>query len=310
MTEPLGQRRAGLAYAFAAYGIWGLFPLYFPLLEPTGALEILVHRMIWSLVFVALILTVRGQWAWVVPLWRDRRRFLLLVCAAALISVNWGVYIWAVNAGHVVEAALGYFVTPLVSIALGVVVLRERLRRTQWAAVLVGAIAVVVISVGYGHFPWIALSLAASFGCYGLAKKLAATGAVESLAVETAVMALPAFAYLGFLEARGTATFGHTALHTDALLVSAGAVTAVPLLLFASATRRAPLTLVGLVQYLTPILQFLVGRFVRHEAVSGGQLAGFALVWVALLILGAGEVALWRTTRRQPVGRAAALVVE
>jgi len=292
--------RTGIGYGLAAYVIWGLFPLYWPLLAPTPASQILAHRMVWSLVFVGAVLVVRRRWAFVSALRRDPRRVGLLVIAAIMISINWGVYIWATNAGHVVEASLGYFITPLVVIALGVIVLKEHLRRTQWTAVGFGFGAVVVIAIGLGHVPWIALSLAASFGSYGLAKKLVQTPPLESMAVETSVMALPAIGFLIFVQMHGTGSFGHIAAGTDLLLISSGIVTVVPLLCFAAATSRVPLTVMGLMQYATPVLQFALGVAVRHEKVPPSELAGFALVWVALTILGTSEIRQWRLSRAQP----------
>ncbi|MGH8890236.1 MAG: EamA family transporter RarD [Acidothermaceae bacterium] len=291
--------RRGLAYALAAYVMWGLFPLYWPLLEPTPAIQILAHRMLWSLVFVAGVLIVRRQWQFVSVVLHDRRRLYLLVLAAVLVSVNWGVYIWGVNAGHVVETSLGYFVNPLVSIALGVVVLKESLRRVQWFAVAIGAIAVAVIAIDYGRLPWIALTLAFSFGGYGLVKKLAATAALESMAIETAVMAPPALAFLVAVQLAGRGSFGHVSLATNLLLVAAGAVTAIPLLCFAAAARRMPLTVLGLLQYITPVLQFTVGVYVRHEPLPTSELIGFALVWVALAVLGISEIVQWRHRKTQ-----------
>jgi chloramphenicol-sensitive protein RarD len=270
--------------------IWGLFPLYWPLLDPTPAIQILAHRMLWSLVFIGTLLAARRRWAFVAELRHDLKRVGLLTLAAVLISVNWGVYIWAVNSGHVLESSLGYFITPLVNIGLGVLVLKERLQRTQWAAVAIGIIAVLVIAIGYGQVPWIGLTLAASFGGYGLVKKLARTPALESLAVETSVMVLPAIAYLLFANARGYGSFGHVSAGMDLLLISSGVVTGVPLLFFAAAARRVPLSVMGMLQYITPVLQFLIGIFLRHEALSGSELAGFALVWVALAVLGIGEL--------------------
>jgi chloramphenicol-sensitive protein RarD len=278
--------------------MWGLFPLYWPLLEPTPAVQILAHRMIWSLFFVTVVLLFRRSWTFVAGLRREPRRLGLLVLAAILVSVNWGIYIWGVNAGHVVETSLGYFINPLLSIALGVLVLRERLRATQWVAVAVAAAAVVVITVDLGRLPWIALSLAFSFGGYGLVKKVVAIPAVESLAVETAVMAPFALIFLVAVEIRGTGTFGHVALGTNVLLVTAGVVTAIPLLCFAAAARRVPLTVMGLLQYITPVLQFMVGVFIRHEPLPTSELIGFCLVWVALLVLGGSEVAQWRYRQR------------
>ncbi len=282
--------RRGFLFGLVAYTIWGLFPLYWPLLDPTPAIQILAHRMLWSLVFIGALLAARRRWSFVGELRHDLKRVALLVLAGLLISVNWGVYIWAVNAGHVVESSLGYFITPLVNIGLGVLVLKEHLQRTQWIAVIVGAAAVLVIAVGYGQVPWIALTLAASFGGYGLVKKIARTPALESLAVETSVMALPAIAYLLFANAQGYGAFGHVSAGMDLLLMSSGVVTGVPLLFFAAAAGRVPLSVMGMLQYITPVLQFLIGIFLRHEALPGSELAGFALVWVALAILGIGEL--------------------
>jgi chloramphenicol-sensitive protein RarD len=292
------QTQRGLGYALAAYATWGLFPLYWPLLEPAPAVQILAHRMVWSLVFVGVVLLIRRRWAFVGQLWRDRRRLGLLVLAAVLVSVNWGIYIWAVNAGHVVETSLGYFINPLVNIALGVWVLRERLRPVQWIAVAVAGAAVVVITVDYGRLPWIALSLAVSFGGYGLVKKVVGVPALESLAAETVTMAPFAVIFLVAVELRGTGAFGHVALGTNLLLVAAGAVTAIPLLWFAAAARRVPLSVMGLLQYITPVLQFMVGVFIRHEPLPTSELIGFCLVWVALLILGGSEAMQWRGRQR------------
>jgi chloramphenicol-sensitive protein RarD len=284
------ESRRGFGYALAAYVIWGLFPLYWPLLEPTPAIQILAHRMLWSLLFVGALLAARRRWGFVAELRRDPRRVGLLVLAGLLISVNWGVYIWATNSGHVLEASLGYFITPLVNIGLGVLALKERLQRTQWAAVIIGVAAVVVIAVGYGRVPWIALTLAASFGGYGLVKKLARTQALESMSVETSVMAVPAAAYLIFANARGYGSFGHVSAGMNLLLVSSGIVTVIPLLFFAAAARSVPLSVMGMLQYITPVLQFLIGIFLRHESLAGSELAGFALVWLALAVLGIGEL--------------------
>jgi chloramphenicol-sensitive protein RarD len=285
------QSRRGTAFGIAAYTIWGLFPLFWPLLDPTPALQILAHRMVWSLVFVVGVLAYQRNFGFIAHLRHDPRRLGLLALAASLITVNWGVYIWGVNSGHVIETSLGYFINPLVSVGLGVVVLHEHLRRTQWVAVAIGAIAVVIIAVDYGRPPWIALVLAASFGSYGLVKKIAAVPAVESLAIETSLMVIPAVGYLIAVQVEGTGAFGHVAAGTDALLIACGAVTAIPLLFFAGATRRVPLSVMGLMQFITPVLQFLVGVFVRHEPLPTSELIGFLLVWVALLVLCGHQVA-------------------
>lgn len=281
----MGDKRAGLVYGFAAYGLWGLFPLYWPLLEPAGAGEILAHRMVWSLVVVGVLLLVLRRWAWLAELVRQPRRLALVAVAATVVSVNWGTYIWAVNAGHVVETSLGYFINPLVTIGLAVLVLHERLRPVQWAAVGIGGAAVAVLAFGYGRLPWIALVLAFSFGSYGLVKKKIAMGGLESLAAETSVQFLPALGFLLVLGARGDATFtGHGAGHAG-LLALAGLVTAVPLVCFGMSANRLPLSTLGLLQYLAPVFQFLIGILHFHETMSGEQWVGFLLVWSALLLL-------------------------
>jgi chloramphenicol-sensitive protein RarD len=276
------ETRRGVLYGIAAYSMWGLFPLYWPLLKPSGALEILAHRMVWSLVAVVVILAVRRHWSWIGELLRSPRKLGLLTLAAALITVNWGVYIYAVNTGHVVESALGYFINPLVSVLFGVLLLKERLRPWQWGAVGLGAVAVVVLTLDYGRLPWIALVLAASFGTYGLVKKIAQVGSAESMTIETLVLLLPALGYLFYLEQQGTATFGSTGPGHALLLVGAGVITAVPLLCFTSAAIRVPLTMMGLLQYIAPVLQFIVGVFVAHEVMPPSRWIGFAIVWIAL----------------------------
>ncbi|MFI9242306.1 EamA family transporter RarD [Streptomyces sp. NPDC053086] len=280
-----GEHRTGLLNGFAAYGMWGLVPLFWPLLKPAGALEILAHRMAWSLVFVAVALLFVRRWAWAGELLRQPRRLALVAVAAGVITVNWGVYIWAVNAGHVVEASLGYFINPLVTIAMGVLLLKERLRRVQWVAVAVGFAAVVVLTVGYGRPPWISLCLAFSFATYGLVKKKVRLGGVESLAAETAIQFLPALGYLLWLTAHGGASFANGGPGHAALLASTGIVTAVPLVCFGAAAIRVPLSTLGLLQYLAPIFQFLLGIVYFHEAMPPERWAGFALVWLALILL-------------------------
>ncbi|GAA2921921.1 EamA family transporter RarD [Streptomyces thioluteus] len=290
------ETRAGFLYGAAAYAIWGLFPLYWPLLEPSGAMEILAHRMVWSLVTVVVVLAVTRRWAWIPPLLRQPRRLCMIALGAATISANWGIYIWAVNSGHVVETSLGYFINPLVVIALGVVVLRERLRRTQWVAVGIGAAAVVVLAVGYGKLPWIALGISASFGTYSLIKKQVGLGGLESMAAETAVQFLPALGYLLFLGGGGTFT-GEGPGHT-ALLVASGAITALPLVSFGAAAVKLPLSVLGMLQYLAPIFQFALGLAVFHESMPTERWAGFALVWLALAVL------TWDALRTARAGRA------
>ncbi|MEU1159549.1 EamA family transporter RarD, partial [Streptomyces sp. NPDC005921] len=280
-----GEQRAGLLNGIAAYGMWGLVPLFWPLLKPAGSVEILAHRMVWSLAFVAVALAFVRRWAWAGELLRQPRRLALVAVAAAVITVNWGVYIWAVNAGHVVEASLGYFINPLVTIAMGVLLLKERLRPAQWAAVGVGFTAVVVLTVGYGQPPWISLVLAFSFATYGLVKKKVNLGGVESLAAETAIQFLPALGYLLWLVAHGESSFVDDGAGHAALLASTGIVTAVPLVCFGAAAIRVPLSTLGLLQYLAPVFQFLLGIVYFHEAMPAERWAGFALVWLALALL-------------------------
>ncbi len=267
-----------------AYLLWGVFPLYFRQLEPAGGLEIVAHRVVWSVVFVALLLTVIRRWRSVPPVVADRRALLVLAVAAVLIAVNWLVYVVAVNSGHVVEASLGYFINPLVSVLLGVVFFAERLRPMQWTAVGIATVAVVVLTVDHGRPPWIALALAASFGFYGLMKKLVRVEAAPGLFVETAVLVIPAAVFLVLLEGRGEGTAGSEGVGHLLLLMSTGIATAVPLLLFAAASRRVPLSTMGLLQYVTPLLQLAVGVFVFSEPMPPARLAGFVIVWVALAV--------------------------
>ncbi|MFJ6212499.1 EamA family transporter RarD [Streptomyces sp. NPDC092296] len=284
-----GGERVGFWFGFASYAMWGLFPLYWPLLEPSGSLEILAHRMVWSLVAVAGILLATRHWGWIRPLLRQPRRLAMCAGAAVVVSVNWGVYIWGVNAGQVVETSLGYFINPLVTIGFGVVLLHERLRPTQWVAVGIGGAAVLVLTLGYGRLPWIALTLALSFAVYALLKKKVNLGGLESLAAETAFQFLPALAYLTFLAFSGGGTFGRTGSgygwgHSGLLALS-GLITAVPLLCFGAAAVRVPLTMLGLLQYLAPVFQFLIGLTVFHEEMPPVRWVGFGLVWAALALL-------------------------
>ncbi|MEA2449063.1 MAG: chloramphenicol-sensitive protein RarD [Thermoleophilaceae bacterium] len=279
------EERAGILYGFAAYLLWGSFPLFFLLLHRAGPVEILAHRIVWSLVAVAVVLGVVRNLSGLVAVVRDRRRMLLMVAAALLIGLNWGVFIYAVNSDHVIEGSLGYFITPLVSAAFGVMVFRERLRPRQLAALGLGFCAVLVLTLDYGRLPWVALTLALSFGTYGLVKKLAGVGAAESLALETLILLVPAIAYLVVLEATGGGTFAHSSPDLALLLIASGPVTAVPLLLFGAAVTRTRLTVMGMLQYVTPVLQFLVGLLVQGEAMPTSRWVGFALVWFALLVL-------------------------
>jgi chloramphenicol-sensitive protein RarD len=273
-----------VVFGVTAYVLWGAFPLYWPLLEPAGAVEILAHRLIWSLVVMTGLVIVLRRGVQFVALLHDRRTSTLLALAAAVVTVNWGTYIWGVNSGRVVETSLGYFVNPLVTMLLGVLVLRERLTRIQWLAVGIAAVAVGVLTVDYGRLPWIALILAGSFGTYGLLKKQAGAGAFESLTLETAVMTPLALAYVVGLALAGHSHFATEGPGHTALFVSAGVVTAVPLILFGAAATRVPLVTIGLLQYLAPVLQFGLGVLYFHERMSTGRWLGFGIVWVALAV--------------------------
>ncbi|MFF9685295.1 EamA family transporter RarD [Streptomyces sp. NPDC014623] len=293
------EQRAGLLYGIGAYGMWGLVPLFWPLLEPSGAMEILAHRMVWSLGVVGIALLFLRRWAWIGELIRQPRRVGLIAIAATVISVNWGLYIWSVNNGHVVEASLGYFINPLVTIAMGVLLLGERLRPVQWTAVATGFAAVLVLAVGYGQPPWISLVLAFSFATYGLVKKKVGMGGLESLAAETAVLFLPALGFLLWLGASGEATFLAGGAGHGVLLAATGLVTAIPLVCFGAAAIRVPLSVLGLLQYLAPVFQFALGILYFHEAMPPERWAGFALVWVALMLLTWDALRTARRTRAE-----------
>lgn len=268
-----------------AYVLWGLLPLYWKLLARAGAVEVVSHRIVWSAVLLIGGLALARRTGWLRALGLRRLRWLAL--AAGLIGVNWGVYIWAVNSAHVVQASLGYFTTPLVSVCLGVLVLGERLRQAQWVALGVAVVAVAVLTIDYGKPPLIALTLAASFGTYGLAKKKASMPAFESLSVETGLLFLPAAGYLVWLGGTGQGTFGTGGVTHSLLLAASGLVTAGPLLLFGYSAVRIPLSTLGLLQYLTPTLQLLIGVLVDHEPMPAARWVGFGLVWLALVVLSA-----------------------
>lgn len=265
--------------------IWGAFPLYWPLLEPATPLEIVSHRAVWSLFFCLIALGLSKQLKSTYALLKNPRVFIRLLLAAALISVNWIVYIWGVNNGHVVECALGYYINPLIIIAFGVIMLREKMRALQWTAVGFGALGVIVLTIDYGRLPWIALALAVSWGSYGLVKKQLNLGALEGLAIET-LLSLPFYGgYLIYIGLNGTGQLGSSA-GLSILLIGAGIVTAIPLLLFNGSTTRLPFTIIGLLQYITPTLQFSIGVWVRHEAMPAARWIGFLIIWAALVTLG------------------------
>ena len=291
-----------MIFGVVAYLLWGVFPLYFPLLDPSDAVEVLAHRVAWSLAVMAVVVVAARKRAAVRAVVADRRRLTQLSVAAVLLCINWGTYIYGVTSEQVVETSLGYFINPLVTVLLGVFVLRERLRPVQWAALAIAFVAVLVLSVENGRPPWISLVLAFSFGTYGLLKKTARVGAVEGLAVETAVLAPIAVVYLAVLGVRGDSTFLTEGPGHATLLILTGVITAVPLLFFGAAAGRVPLTTLGPLQYLAPTVQFLIGVLVFDEHLGSVKLLGFVLVWFALAVFTADVVGEARRIRvRVPV---------
>jgi chloramphenicol-sensitive protein RarD len=264
--------------------MWGLFPLYWPLLEPAGTVEILAHRIFWSLIVMLVLVVGMRRAGRVRTLLATRRTRRLLTMAAAVITVNWGVFIWGVNNGHVLEASLGYFINPLVSVLMGVVLLGERLRRLQWVAVGLAAVAVLGLTVEYGRPPWVALLLAFSFGSYGLAKKKADAAAVDSLTVETLILAPVALGYIIWLSVTGSSHFSSSGPAHALLLAGTGLVTAIPLICFGGAATRVTMTTLGMLQYLAPTIQFAIGLVVFHEPMTTLRWLGFGLIWVALVL--------------------------
>ncbi|MGX7823804.1 EamA family transporter RarD [Actinokineospora sp. 24-640] len=296
----MGTQRKGFLLGLGAYLCWGFFPLYFPLLKPSGAVEILAHRIVWSLVAVAALLFAIRRWQTLRAVLRAPRTLGLIAVGAVCIGANWLGFTWGVNNGHVVEVSLGYFINPLVTILIGVAVLGERLRPRQWAALAVAFAAVVQLTVDYGRLPWLALGLAATFGTYGLMKKKADIGAVEGLAVETALLMPLAAGYLLVLHSGGGGHFGGAGWAHAALLVAMGVVTVVPLLLFGGAATRVPLATLGMLQYVTPTIQFILGLVVFHEQMTPARWIGFGLVWTALLLITAESLAHRRRAVRRP----------
>lgn len=278
-----GMKRGPLLAA-GAYLIWGVLPIYWHALAGVPAQEILIHRILWSFGVVVLLLALRRQWRWLADGLRHPAVFRVFLVTAVLLAVNWLVYLWANNNGHIVETSLGYFITPLVSVVLGLAVLRERMRSGQWLSVGIAALGVLFLVLTAGGTLWISLALALSFGFYGLLRKTARLGSLEGLTVEMAILFLPALAYLLWLFSRGEAAFGAASVTTSALLAFSGVVTAMPLLLFASGARLVPLTTLGLLQYIAPTMQFSIGVFVYHEPFDTTRLLGFSIVWAALAV--------------------------
>lgn len=295
MSAAEQDARRGFWAAFSAFVIWGLLPIYIHQLSPTGAVEIMAHRVIWACLFVFTYLAIKGETGKVWAALANAKARLRLAATAVLITINWLVYVWAASNGHVVEASLGYFINPLVNVLLGVFVLKERLTRAQWVAVALAALGVLWLTAQVGRPPWIALSLALSFGLYGLLRKQVAVEPVPGLGVEVLLIAPVMLVYLAFKAQSGTLTFAHYSLAVDLWLIAGGAITAIPLVLFAYGVRRVPLSTIGILQYVGPTLQLITGVFVFHEPFSPIQLVGFALIWAALVVyMGEGY---WRGRR-------------
>lgn len=290
----MNRSGSGIAYGVGAYVIWGLLPLYWRALDRASAFEILAHRAIWSLLICILFLTYQKQLRTTFALIKNARTFALLALTSLLLSINWGIYIWAVSVDRVVEAALGYYITPLVAVSFGVFVLKEKLRKLQIISVILAAVGVVILTVAYGHIPLIAFGLAVSWGSYSLIKKRLNAGALETLSIETLVAFIPSFAFLLYLLSKNEAQFGQDIGFSIALF-SAGLFTVIPLLMFNAATIRLPLTITGLLQYITPSILFLIGIIVFHEPLAISKVLGFIFIWIALGFLGRDLVKSGRT---------------
>lgn len=275
----------GVLYGIGTYLLWGLFPLYFKIIHTVPAIEILGHRIVWSFLLVAIIIQMRGEWPNLGRAARDRKTLVVYAVAASLLAVNWLIYTWGVISGYVVETSLGYFINPLVNILLGVIFLRERLRPVQWATIGLAAAGVGYMTISYGRPPWISLALAFSFGGYGLVKKIASLNSLHSLTLETGILFIPAVLYLVFVEMQGSGALGHPPLLINLLLVLTGVVTTMPLLLFGVAVRSIPLSLLGMLQFISPTLQFLQGVILFGEPFDHVRMVGFSLIWIALILL-------------------------
>jgi len=280
----LSKNKLGLLFGISAYSLWGAFPLYWPLLEPANPLEIVSHRAVWTLVFCFIVLAATKALKSTLATLKRPKIAAKLFLTSLLISINWLVYIWATNNGHVVEASLGYYINPLIIIGFGVILLKEKMRPLQWIAVAIASIGVLVLTIDYGRLPWVAFALAISWGSYGLIKKQLGLGALEGLAIETFISGFFYLGYLIYIGNQGTGQFGHH-IGLTLLLMSAGAITAIPLLLFNGSATRLPFTTIGLLQYITPTLQFSVGVWIRHEDMPTARWIGFFIIWLALTTL-------------------------
>ncbi|MCO5184004.1 MAG: EamA family transporter RarD [Anaerolineae bacterium] len=276
--------RKGIFYAFCAYALWGFFPIYWKWLDGVPPIEILSHRMVWAFMFCVGLLAVTRNWSWVSAALHNRNTVVTVFFAAVLLSINWFTYIWGVNSGFIVETSLGYFINPLVNVVLGVLIFKERLRPGQWAAVVLAALGVLFLTAVYGRPPWIALTLAFSFGFYGVLKKKVQLPALEGLSLETGLLFVFALSFLLWRAVNGNGSFGHSDVTTDLLLIGTGIITAVPLLSFAAAAHLIPLSLMGIMQYIAPTFQFMIGVFIFDEPFSPQLLVGFSIIWTALAL--------------------------
>lgn len=284
MKSARSEKSLGLIFGISAYTFWGLFPLFWPLLKPATPYEIVAHRALWTFIFCMIILAFSKKLRAMFSRLKEKKILIGLTATSILISINWMVYIWATNNGHVVEASLGYYINPLVMIAFGVILLKEKMRPTQWVAVAIAAVGVALLTVDYGRLPWVALGLAFSWGSYGIIKKVLDLGALEGLTIETMISIIPYVTFLLILENSETGQFGKE-VGLTLLLISAGIVTAIPLLLFNGSTKRLPYTVTGLLQYITPTIQFSIGVWINHEAMSTARWIGFFIIWMALVAL-------------------------
>ena len=275
--------RKGILYGIGAYVLWGFFPIYWKFLHQVPALQVIGHRIAWSFVVLIIFVVAAKQWQEFRSAAFSAKIIGIYTIAAVLLSVNWLIYVWGVNAGFIVETSLGYFINPLLSMLMGMIFLRERLRLPQWIPVTLAAIGVIYLTLVYGRLPWIALALAFSFGFYGLVKKLTPLGSLYGLTLETGILFVPALVFLTFEEITGTGAFAHDGTFVTSLLIGAGVVTTIPLLMFASAAQSIPLTMVGVLQYIAPTIQFLIGVFLYKEPFDKAHFIGFSIVWVALI---------------------------
>ena len=289
----------GIIYAVIAYILWGLFPAFWKLLQSIPANEILCHRMTWSLVFVLILLIIRKRWEWLKSIRSKPRILVTYFITAGMLAINWYVYVWSVNHNFIVETSLGYFINPLIYVLLGFIILGERPRIWQWVAIGIATIGVLYLTFNYGTFPWIALTLACTFGLYGLLRKTSSLNALEGLSLETGLLFLPALFFLLFLGGNNSGSFGHKEISTSILLALSGVVTGLPLLLFASAVKRIPLISIGVLQYIAPSLQFLLGVFIYKEIVDKTRLLGFIIVWIALVIYTMESIKHFRRRNRE-----------